>query len=68
MEYGYELYIIAQVDKNTGRILIFRYQEVVEDVDQFPEEEITNKINFKINSTLIIEISWPIYAIHLKFI
>ncbi|PPR42541.1 MAG: hypothetical protein CFH30_00530, partial [Alphaproteobacteria bacterium MarineAlpha8_Bin1] len=42
---GYELDIRAQVDKQTGKIGLFRYQEVVKDIEEFPEEERTNKIN-----------------------
>ncbi len=44
-KYGYELDIRAQVDKKTGKIGLFRYQEVVKDIEEFPEEERTNKIN-----------------------
>jgi len=44
-KYGYELDIRAQVDKQTGKIGLFRYQEVVKDIEEFPEEERTNKIN-----------------------
>jgi N utilization substance protein A len=44
-KYGYELDIRAEVDKNTGRIGLFRYQEVVKNIEEFPLEERTNKIN-----------------------
>ena len=37
-KYGFELDIRAHVDKKTGKIGLFRYQEVVEDIDTFPSE------------------------------
>ena len=43
-KYGYELDIRAQVDKKSGKIGLFRYQEVVEDPEILPMEERTNKI------------------------
>ncbi len=43
-KYGYELDIRAQVDKKSGKIGLFRYQEVVEDPETLPMEERTNKI------------------------
>jgi len=45
-KYGFELDIRAQIDKKTGHIGLFRYQEVVDDVEKLPLEERTNKINF----------------------
>ncbi len=44
-KYGFELDIRAHVDKQTGRIGLFRYQEVVENIDDLPEEERLNKVN-----------------------
>ena len=44
-KYGFELDIRAHVDKQTGRIGLFRYQEVVDDLDSCPSEERINKIN-----------------------
>ena len=44
-KYGFELDIRAHVDKKTGKIGLFRYQEVVKDVEVLPEEERINKIN-----------------------
>ena len=44
-KYGLELDIRAHVNKNTGRIGLFRYQEIVEDIEKLPEEEKINKIN-----------------------
>ncbi len=44
-KYGFELDIRAHVDKKTGRIGLFRYQEVVEDIEALPLEERINKIN-----------------------
>ena len=44
-KYGFELDIRAHVDKNTGKIGLFRYQEVVEDTEMLPSEERINKIN-----------------------
>ena len=44
-KYGFELDIRAHVDKKTGRINLFRYQEVVEDINLLPSEERINKIN-----------------------
>ncbi len=44
-KYGFELDIRAHVDKKTGKIGLFRYQEVVEDMDSFPSEERVNKVN-----------------------
>ncbi len=44
-KYGFELDIRAHVDKKTGKIGLFRYQEVVEDLDSLPIEERVNKIN-----------------------
>ena len=44
-KYGFELDIRAHIDKETGRIGLFRYQEVVEDLEKLPLEERTNKIN-----------------------
>ena len=44
-KYGFELDIRAHVDKETGRIGLYRYQEVVEDLEKLPSEERINKIN-----------------------
>jgi len=44
-KYGFELDIRAHVDKKTGKIGLFRYQEVVKDIEVLPEEERINKIN-----------------------
>ena len=44
-KYGFELDIRAHVDKETGKIGLYRYQEVVEDVEILPSEERINKIN-----------------------
>ena len=44
-KYGFELDIRAHVDKQTGRIGLFRYQEIVEDLETLPMEERINKIN-----------------------
>ncbi len=44
-KYGFELDIRAHVDKQTGRIGLFRYQEVVKDLETLPMEERINKIN-----------------------
>ena len=44
-KYGFELDIRAHVDKKTGKINLFRYQEVVEDINLLPSEERINKIN-----------------------
>lgn len=46
-KYGFEQDIRAKIDKNNGKIGLFRYLEVVEDIDEFPEEERANKINIK---------------------
>ena len=44
-KYGFELDIRAHVDKQTGRIGLFRYQEIVKDLETLPMEERINKIN-----------------------
>ena len=44
-KYGFELDIRAHVDKETGKIGLYRYQEVVEDLEILPSEERINKIN-----------------------
>ena len=44
-KYGFELDIRAHVDKETGKIGLYRYQEVVEDIEMLPSEERINKIN-----------------------
>ena len=44
-KYGFELDIRAHVDKTTGKIGLYRYQEIVEDVNAFPIEERVNKLN-----------------------
>ncbi len=55
-KYGHELDIRASVDRKTGYIGLFRYQEVVKDLEELPLEERTNKINLdklpKDNSSL----------------
>jgi len=44
-KYGYELDIRAHVNRDNGYIGLFRYQEVVDNVESLPEEERVNKIN-----------------------
>ena len=44
-KYGFELDIRAHVNKETGKIGLYRYQEVVEDIEVLPSEERINKIN-----------------------
>ncbi len=44
-KYGFELDIRAHVDKKTGRIGLYRYQEVVKDLETIPMEERVNKVN-----------------------
>ena len=44
-KYGFELDIRAHVDKETGKIGLYRYQEIVEDIEILPSEERINKIN-----------------------
>ncbi len=44
-KYGFDLDIRAHVDKKTGRIGLFRYQEVVKDLEILPMEERINKVN-----------------------
>ncbi len=44
-KYGFELDIRAHVDRETGKIGLYRYQEVVEDMETLPSEERINKIN-----------------------
>ena len=44
-KYGFELDIRAHVDKETGKIGLYRYQEVVKDIETLPSEERINKIN-----------------------
>ena len=44
-KYGFELDIRAHVNKETGKIGLYRYQEVVEDIEVLPSEERVNKIN-----------------------
>ena len=46
-KYGYELDIRARVNRENGYIGLFRYQEVVNDLDSLPSEERINKINLK---------------------
>jgi len=46
-KYGFEQDIRAKIDRNNGKIGLFRYLEVVENIDELPEEERTNKINIK---------------------
>ncbi|MBD22732.1 MAG: transcription termination/antitermination protein NusA [Alphaproteobacteria bacterium] len=46
-KYGYELDIRAQVNRDNGYIGLFRYQEVVTDLESLPSEERVNKINVK---------------------
>ena len=44
-KYGFELDIRAHVDRETGKIGLYRYQEVVEDIEMLPSEDRINKIN-----------------------
>ncbi len=44
-KYGFELDIRAHVDRETGKIGLFRYQEVVENLEILPSEDRINKIN-----------------------
>ncbi len=44
-KYGYELDIRAHVNRDNGYIGLFRYQEVVDNVEILPEEERVNKIS-----------------------
>ena len=46
-KYGFEQDIRAKIDRNNGKIGLFRYLEVVEDIDELPQEERANKINIK---------------------
>ena len=44
-KYGFEQDIRAKIDRDTGKIGLYRYLEVVEDIDKLPLEERANKIN-----------------------
>ena len=44
-KYGLEFDIRAHVDRENGRIGLYRYLEAVENLDNEPEEERINKIN-----------------------
>ena len=44
-KYGYELDIRASIDKESGYIGLFRYREVVKDIEELDPEERLNKIN-----------------------
>ncbi len=44
-KYGYELDIRAQIDKESGYIGLYRYREVVTNLDDFSSEESINKIS-----------------------
>ena len=44
-KYGFELDIRAHVDRETGKIGLYRYQEVVENIEMLPSEDRINKIN-----------------------
>ncbi len=44
-KYGYDLDIRSKIDEKTGRIGLFRYQEIVNNINEFPLEERANKIN-----------------------
>lgn len=46
-KYGLEQDIRAKIDRKNGKIGLFRYLEVVENIDELPEEERANKINVK---------------------
>ena len=46
-KYGFELDIRAHVNRDNGYIGLFRYQEVVTDLDSLPSEERINKVNIK---------------------
>ncbi len=44
-KYGYELDIRASIDKESGYIGLFRYREVVKDIEELEPEERLNKVN-----------------------
>ena len=44
-KYGYDLDIRSKIDEKTGKIGLFRYQEIVNNINEFPLEERANKIN-----------------------
>jgi N utilization substance protein A len=44
-KYGFELDIRANINRDSGFIGLFRYREVVENLDELPSEERLNKIN-----------------------
>ena len=46
-KYGFEQDIRAKIDRDSGKIGLFRYLEVVENIDELPEEERQNKIDTK---------------------
>ncbi len=46
-KYGLEQDIRAKVNRDNGKIGLFRYLEVVEEIDELPLEERANKINLK---------------------
>ena len=46
-KYGHELDIRAHVNRDNGYIGLFRYQEVVKDLEELPSDERINKINLK---------------------
>ncbi len=46
-KYGQEFDIRAHVDRDTGKIGLFRYLEVVESIESEPDEEKVNKIDLK---------------------
>ena len=46
-KYGFELDIRAHVNRDNGYIGLFRYQEVVKDLEELPSDERINKINIK---------------------
>ena len=46
-KYGFEQDIRAKIDRNNGKIGLFRYLEVVENIDELPQDERANKINIE---------------------
>ncbi len=46
-KYGFEQDIRAKIDRDSGKIGLYRYLEVVENIGELPEEERQNKIDMK---------------------
>ena len=46
-KYGQEFDIRAQVDRQSGKIGLYRYMEIVDSLEEQPEEERINKIDLK---------------------